>query len=90
MIGFNPELVVGVWTGYDKQVPLVTYEEKGYSKRVWLKIMENYFSNKKPSWYEPPKNVTPILIDPIGGKVNAKNRYAKILYYMKGTEPFYY
>lgn len=90
MIGFNPELVVGVWTGYDKQVPLVTYEEKGYSKRVWLKIMENYFSNKKPSWYDPPKNVTPILIDPIGGKVNAKNRYAKILYYMKGTEPFYY
>lgn len=92
MIGFNPHLVLGVWTGYDELIPIVKYEEKGYSKRVWAKVMEDYFANKKTYWYKPTKNVTPVLVNPITGELasKTKNKYVKTLYFIKGTEPYYY
>ena len=92
MIGFNPHLVLGVWTGYDNLIPITSYKEKGYSKQVWAKIMEDYFANKRPSWYKPSKRVTKVMVNPITGELphKSKNNYVKTLYFLKGYEPFYY
>lgn len=89
MIGYNPELVVGVWTGYDELIPLTTVSERNYAKRVWAKIMEDYFSIYEATWYKPTKNVSPVIVNPITGEMNNKS-YHKVLYFLKGTEPYYY
>jgi len=89
MIGYNPELVVGVWTGYDELIPLTTVSERNYAKRVWAKIMEDYFSIYETTWYKPTKNVSPVIVNPITGEMNNKG-YHKVLYFLKGTEPYYY
>lgn len=89
MIGYNPELVVGVWTGYDELIPLTTVSERNYAKRVWAIIMEDYFSIYEATWYKPTKNVSPVIINPITGEMNNKG-YHKVLYFLKGTEPYYY
>lgn len=89
MIGYNPELVVGVWTGYDELIPLTTVSERNYAKRVWTKIMEDYFSIYEATWYKPTKNVSPVIVNPITGEMNNKG-YHKVLYFLKGTEPYYY
>jgi len=92
MVGYNPHLVLGVWTGYDEMIPILNYQEKGYSKRLWAKTMEEYFSGQNTSWYKPTKNVKPILVNPITGELarKSKGNYVKTLYFIKGTEPFYY
>lgn len=89
MIGYNPELVIGVWTGYDELIPLTTVSERNYAKRVWAKIMEDYFSIYEATWYKPTKNVSPVIVNPITGEMNNKG-YHKVLYFLKGTEPYYY
>lgn len=89
MIGYNPQLVVGVWTGYDELIPLNTVSERNYAKRVWAKIMEDYFSIYEATWYKPTKNVSPVIVNPITGEMNNKG-YHKVLYFLKGTEPYYY
>lgn len=89
MIGYNPQLVVGVWTGYDELIPLTTVSERNYAKRVWAKIMEDYFSIYEATWYKPTKNVSPVIVNPITGEMNNKG-YHKVLYFLKGTEPYYY
>ncbi len=90
MIGYNPHLVVGVWTGYDEQKPITKYEEKSYSKRVWAQIIEDYFKNQNPGWYKPSKNLIPVLVNPITGEIGNSKEYVKIMYYLKGTEPINY
>ena len=50
--------------------------------------MEAYFKGKEIDWYNTPKNISGVLVDPISGTPasnNSKNK--KILYYLKGTEP---
>jgi penicillin-binding protein 2D len=88
MIGYNPHLVVGVWTGYDDQITLTDYAEKVASKRVWADIMENYFAGVTYNWYQQPKNVVGILVDPITGESTNDNRYKKFIYFVKGTQPY--
>ena len=48
--------------------------------------MENY-QKSEDTWYKTPSNVVGIPIDPISGNVATNNTKAKILYYIKGTEP---
>lgn len=92
MIGFNPHLVLGVWTGYDELVPITSYQEKGYSKQLWAKIMEDYFRDKNPLWYKPSKRIRRVKVNPITGELahKSKHNYVKTLYFLKGYEPFYY
>ena len=50
--------------------------------------MENYLRDKDDSWYEKPKNVSAILVNPINGKLATNNsKKKKFIYYLKGTEP---
>ena len=50
--------------------------------------MENYLRNKNDSWYIKPKNVSPVLVNPLNGKLATnKSKRKQIIYYIKGTEP---
>lgn len=87
IFGYNKSLLVGIWTGYDDN-KYVSNNDSSNIKNMWVDIMERYLegATDEESWYKKPNNVVPVLIDPISGNV-ASNDNAKILYYIKGTEP---
>ena len=88
-VGYNPNIVVGVWTGYDDNRKLSNKEYK-YSKIIWADVVESYLREKEVKWYAKPDNVVGVLTDVMTGNV-AKNdsKLKTILYYIKGTEPGY-
>ena len=86
-VGYNPDVVVGVWTGYDDNRKLSSKEYK-YSKNIWADAIEEYLRDKKEVWYDKPDNVVGVLTDLNTGKVADNNsKLKKILYYVKGSEP---
>ena len=88
-VGYNPDVVVGVWTGYDDNRKLSSKEYK-YSKNIWADAIEEYLRDKKEVWYDKPDNVVGVLTDLNTGKVADNNsKLKKILYYVKGSEPGY-
>lgn len=88
IFGYNKELVVGMWTGYDDNKD-VSSKDSSNLKNAWVDIMESYLDGKtdEETWYETPNNVVGVAIDPISGKVASDGGKAKVLYYIKGTEP---
>lgn len=86
-IGFNKDVVCAVWVGYDDNSYLKSSEYK-YSQNIWYKSIEDYEAGKPDSWYETPKNVSAVLVDPISGKLaNENTEKKKMMYFIKGTEP---
>ena len=50
--------------------------------------MEKYLQDKDNTWYEKPKDVIGIFVNPITGEIaNTKTKKKKIFYYLLGTEP---
>ncbi len=90
IMGYNKDYTLGVWVGYDNNKPIGRNEYK-YSKNIWADTIENYLREKEDSWYEKPKDVIPVLINPLNGKIatNSSKR-RKIVYYLKGTQPTTY
>lgn len=88
IFGYNKDLVVGVWSGYDDNSK-TEVKDGTNSKQVWIDTMESYLKNKPNNWYKAPDNVTGVLVDPVSGK-SATNETTKkkVLYYIKGTEPY--
>ncbi len=86
IFGYNKDLLVGLWTGYDDNKN-VSNNDSSNIKNTWVDIMETYLKNKEDTWYETPKNVVGVAIDPISGNVANNGNKAKVLYYIKGTEP---
>lgn len=87
IFGYNKELVLGLWSGYDDNKE-VSGEDSSNLKNVWVDTMEKSLEGKKDEmWYDVPSNVVGVAIDPISGKLADNGKKAKILYYLKGTEP---
>ena len=50
--------------------------------------MENYLRNKDDSWFDKPKDVNAVLVNPINGRLaTQESKKKKFVYYLKGTEP---
>ncbi len=87
IFGFNPDLLVGVWTGYDDNSESPS-EDSSISKDIWFNTMEGCMIGKEDKWYEIPNNVVGVLVDPIDGELAGDNTSHKhMFYYIKGTEP---
>lgn len=86
--GYNGDILMGVWTGYDDNRKL-TGNETVLNKKVWVSTVEAYLKDKENTWYVQPANVVGVLVDPISGELADNNtKKKKILYYIKGTEPY--
>lgn len=89
IFGYNPDIVVGIWSGYDDNEPTLGNTGK-YIRDVWADVVENYNKDKDTRWYKLPNNVVGVLVDPISGDVaTSETRNATMFYYLKGTEPTY-
>lgn len=88
-IGYNKDIVCAVWVGYDDNSSLVTSDYK-YAQNIWYNSVEFYERDKKEDegWYEKPKNISAVLVEPISGKPASDNdQKKKMMYFLKGTEP---
>lgn len=88
MIGYNNEIVLGIWTGFDDN-KFIDNSEVKFIKFIWAEIMEEYMQNKADAWYELPRNVIPISLNPISGAVAHSNEYKKDLYFRNDNLPWY-
>ncbi len=84
-IGYNPDLLVMVWVGFDDNKEVNSTHSK-ISKRIWAKTIESALQDKKESWYEIPYGVTASLVEPVSGEIKTTDTSA-LLFYIKGTEP---
>ncbi len=90
VIGYNKDYVLASWAGYDDNSDIST-KVVSSNKKSWAYAMETLLKGKEDSWYDIPKNVVGVLVNPINGKIataNSKNK--RILYYIEGTQPTEY
>lgn len=88
MIGYTPQLVTAVWSGYDKGKTLHKVNDTGYAKRIWAHYMEKALKDKPVIEFKPTDNVIGIRIDPLTGQRATEDcEQTKYMYYVKGTEP---
>lgn len=88
MVGYNKDLVVGVWTGYDDS-SLIENVDTRFVKYVWADIMEKYMKDKGNGWYEMPEGIVKINLNPITGKVAKEGEYMKSLYFRNSNLPYF-
>ncbi|AZB40949.1 PBP1A family penicillin-binding protein [Bacillus sp. FJAT-42376] len=88
MIGYSPELVTGVWTGYDRDLKMEQVEERTYAKSIWAGFMEDALRGRPMKEFKPPEGVTGVYINPQNGKLAGPGCPVKrYVYYKSGTEP---
>ena len=92
MIGYTPDLVAGVWTGYDQGKQLTNPTERTYAKKIWAAFMEESLQESTFDVFQPiSKDVVALHINPESGKIATKQCPVAILtYFVKGTEPTEY
>ena len=89
MVGYNPDIVVSVWTGYDDSRLIEDYDDLSYGKYIWADVIESYMYNKKNSWYEMPNDVIKVDLNPMSGFYPSFNEYHKYIYFKKNNIPWY-
>ncbi|MCP8617395.1 PBP1A family penicillin-binding protein [Salirhabdus salicampi] len=88
MVGFSPQIVTAVWTGYDMNEPLNQIREQVYAKEIWAQYMERAHKPLPKKSFIPPDGVTPVYMDPQTGKLATNACPTKRLtYFIEGTEP---
>ncbi len=89
MVGYNKDIVIGVWTGYDDNRKIEKTSDTRYGKYVFADAIESYLKNKNTSWYETPNDVLSIELNPITGFYAGMNEYTKNIYFKKNNIPWY-
>lgn len=91
MIGFSPQLVAGVWGGYDDNRVMEVVAESGYPKKVWASFMEKAHEGLPEKSFEAPNGVVGVAIDPQTGNLATPYcEVSRVMYFEKGSEPKQY
>ena len=89
MIGYNKDLLVSIWTGYDDNRLITQRSDKLVAKYLFADIVESYFKNKNTTWYETPDDVIKVKLNPITGFYGNFFEYTKYLYFKRTNIPWY-
>ncbi len=87
IVGYNKDYTLGIWSGYDNNKELKN-KDNSFSRNVWIDTMENYLRDKEDSWFDKPKDVNAVLVNPLNGRLATnESKKKKFIFYLKGTEP---
>ncbi|HCE69399.1 MAG: penicillin-binding protein [Geobacteraceae bacterium GWC2_55_20] len=91
-IGFIPQLVTGVWVGYDQERSLGAGGSGGQAAApIWGDFMQKAVAQLPSEDFEAPENVTFVLINPRTGKLAKEDTPGAVMEcFIKGTEPTSY
>lgn len=91
MLGFTPQLVAGVWVGYDQNQFINHNNDGRLAAQIWAQFLEESLQEQMPALYSIPAGVTGVYIDPENGRLASEQCPVKrLLYFKKGTEPTEY
>lgn len=91
-IGYTPQLITGIWAGYDQPAPM----GKGFTggavcAPVWGRFMRSALAGKPAADFPRPDSVVSVQIDPTTGYLAAPGCEKKQdEFYVAGTEPVVY
>lgn len=88
-VGFTPELVTGVWVGFDDHRPLGRRESGGHTALpIWVDIMKAALAGRPAVEFPMPAGIVSARIDPKSGKLAYDNQPDAIdEVFLEGTEP---
>jgi penicillin-binding protein 1A len=88
-VGYTPELVCGVWVGFDDLRPLGRRESGGHTALpIWVEIMKSALAGRPAVEFPMPAGLVSARIDPKSGKLAYDNQQDAIdELFLEGTEP---
>lgn len=90
-VGYTPDIVVGVWVGFDDRKPLGRGEEGARSALpIWVRFMRSYVEAYRPPAIDFPRpaGVVSVRIDPVTGLLARPDQTdAMEEVFLAGTEP---
>lgn len=89
MVGYNPDILISVWTGYDDSRIIENSEDTTFGKYIWAESIEAYLKNKTTSWYETPSDVISVELNPMTGFYPEVGDYYKKIYFKRNNIPWY-
>lgn len=89
MVGYNPNILFIVWTGYDDNRIIETIEDIRFGKYIWADVISKYKVTKFGSWYEKPNDIIGIDLNPMTGFYASFNEYHRTIYFRKSNIPWY-
>lgn len=72
-MGFSPDITLGVWAGYEKQIHVLTTKDaRARARTIWSKIM-NDITAEKPEWFttskfNQPEGIVKATVSGLSGK----------------------
>ena len=89
LMGFTPELAIGVWVGFDKPQTMGRPETGSKAAApIWSYFAKEAFKGQTPLNYEVPEGISFVRIDEASGKLPTPASKKKILEaFVEGTEP---
>jgi penicillin-binding protein 1A len=86
-VGYTPELVAGVWVGFDEKRPLGSGETGGrVAAPIWTAFMKDALGESPINDFPIPDGITVAHINPVTGK-RASGGNAILEIFAHGTEP---
>lgn len=89
IVGFNPDICIGVWTGYDDNRKITSSSDTSFGKSIWARTINSYANKVNSSWYDVPENIISVELNPISGFYGYPNDYTKIVYFRRNNIPWY-
>jgi len=88
-VGYTPEMVAGVWVGYDDVRPLGRGETGANTALpIWIEVMRTALGNRPAVDFPMPRGVVSAKIDPKTGKLGYENQPDAIdEVFLEGTVP---
>ena len=91
-VGFDPNITVGVWVGYDEKKPIGYGETGGVTALpIWIDFMREYINlrgdRENPPKFEPPGNIIFVAVDRTTGDTTADPAAAINEAFISGTQP---
>jgi penicillin-binding protein 1A len=90
-IGMTPDLVTGVWLGFDRPRPIAAGAAGGsLAAPIWARLMAQYYTGRQPVEWTPPATLITAELDRRTGTLADSTtapdqRYME--YFLPGTEP---
>jgi penicillin-binding protein 1A len=88
-VGYVPQLVAGVWVGYDQEKSLGASGSGGQAAApIWTDFMKRALAGKPVLDFVPPASVTFALINPRTGRLARQGSEGSVMEcFIAGTEP---
>jgi penicillin-binding protein 1A len=86
-IGFTPELLVGVWVGFDAERSLGELTGGRAAAPIWTSFMQRALADQPTLDFAPPADVTLVKVDTATGLLAVAGRSSRVEPFVAGSEP---